>query len=401
MKNIILLIFLPLFSFSQQKTMWDLHIQNDLNEWIPVRMYFDSLPENATKIETAINIVNATETIHLEPFKINNDTTYYRFVDYNAELALTLKNYYNIDTAIVGYWVNYESEPVKKRAVKAHLKYSPVDEGINRYYNANGNWKTKIIRKTNESDAILMINQRKRVLHATIRTKAGDYRFLEGKITGVGFYLSSFSGNSVYYIRGKIINDTLKATLSGLKTNDVRLEAVKDDTYELPDAKSLTNVINDKPFNLNLKDELGKPIDFAKLTKNKVSIVSIFGTWCPNCVDEINYFNELQKKFPNVQIVCTAFENSDNETERQKRIQGFKQRKNISIQFLIAEKPTTENVFKHFPMIDKFGGYPTSFLIDKKGKIVEIYTGFNGPATGTYYDLFKEELEKKLRELDR
>lgn len=392
-----IVIFLPLFGFSQQLEEWNFSIKNDLEEWIPLRIYFHI----STPDDRSIVIKNAEEKIHLSPYKIVEDTAFYRFLDYNAELALIKKDAFNYD----GYWVNFENEPVKKRAVTARIKADSFIMEANIHYNLNGNWKAKIIRETNESDAILMISQKKTrindILYATIRTKSGDYRFLEGEIQGVKFWLSSFSGNSVYYVSGIIENDTLKATLSGLKTNNIRIEAVKDNTYELPDAKSLTKVINDKPFNLNLKNELGKPVDFAKLTKNKVSIVSIFGTWCPNCVDEINYFNELQKKFPSLEIICVAFENSENEVERQKRIQGFKQRKNISIPFLIAGKPSTENIFFHFPMIDKFGGYPTSFLLDKSGKIVEIYTGFNGPATGTYYDLFKEELEEKIRSLSK
>lgn len=389
-----IVIFLPLFGFSQQLEEWNFSIKNDLEEWIPLRIYFHI----STPDDRSIVIKNAEEKIHLSPYKIVEDTAFYRFLDYNAELALIKKDAFNYD----GYWVNFENEPVKKRSVKATVKAEGYDRNENHIpYNLNGNWKSSITRKSNSSVAILMIQQQKDILYATIRTNAGDYRFLEGKVYENSFWLSSFSGNSVYYLKGTVINDTIKARLSGLKTNDIYIEGVKDSLYELPDGKTLTKVINNQTFQLNLKNELNQPVDFFKSIANKVAIVSIFGTWCPNCVDEVNYFNELQEKFPSLEIICVAFENSENEVERQKRIQGFKQRKNISIPFLIAGKPSTENIFFHFPMIDKFGGYPTSFLLDKSGKIVEIYTGFNGPATGTYYDLFKEELEEKIRSLSK
>src|SRR5690606_10076911 len=88
----LLFLIMPFLTMAQQKSEWNLNVQNDLGEWIPLRMYFDSLDFKATKIESALNIVNATEVIRLEPFKISNDTTYYRFIDYNAEIALTKIN---------------------------------------------------------------------------------------------------------------------------------------------------------------------------------------------------------------------------------------------------------------------------------------------------------------------
>ena len=384
------LLFIPFFAMAQFTTNYDLFIQNDLNDWIPARMSLEEVNK-----EIILTIINAEENIRLKPSKITEDTTFYHFIDYNAEIAFTKA----VDGTLTGYWINFESEPVKKRLIKADKSQEKVDEGRIRSANLNGNWKTTITRSTSESEAIIIFRQDKNKLYATIRTKAGDYRYLEGVINGVNFYLSSFSGNSVYYLQGKVDGSRIKGRLTGLKTNDILIDAVKDDNFELPDSKSLTKVVNDEPFNLDLKDELGHVQDFQKLTKNKVTIVSIFGTWCPNCVDEANYFNELQKKFPAVEIICVAFEATDVESEQQKRVQGFKKRKDSQLQFLIGGKASSEAVLQAFPMIDKLSGYPTSFLVDKDGLIQEVYTGFNGPATGVYYDLFKEELEGKIRML--
>lgn len=381
-------ILIPFISMAQQKENWDLYIQNDIEEWIPARISFEE--KNGEKY---LNIKNAEETIQLKPSKIANDSTYYKFIDYNAEIVFTKGSNNNL----TGYWVNYESDPVKKRPVKATLHSNPF--GNNRSANVNGSWKAVIKRETGENDAIIIFRQKEQNLYATIRTKSGDYRYLEGSVNGENFFLSSFSGNSLFYLKGKIENDTLKGRISGVKTNNITIEAVRDADFQLPDGKTLTKAVNEKPFQLDLKDEYGKLQNFKKLTENKVTIVSIFGTWCPNCVDEVNYFNELQKKFPGIEIICVSFEATNNEIEQQKRVQGFKARKNISLQFLIGGKADKENVMKKFPMIDNFGSYPTSFLIDKNGKIQEIYTGFNGPATGILYDRFKEELEGKIREL--
>lgn len=388
--SFISLCFLPIMAFTQEKTKWNLFISNDLNDKIPARIYFEDVNN-----ESILNIVNANETISLKPKKISNDTVYYQFIDYNAEICFTKEK----EDLLTGYWINHENLPATKRKVEARLadNFQIENEQIK---SISGNWNAKIIRETSESPAILMLEENQATLTGTIRTKTGDYRFLEGQVSpDQSFYLSSFNGNSIFYLKGKISNENIDGTITALKTNSIKFSAFKDDQIAFEDPKTLTKVVNDKPFELNLPNENGKLQNFKELTKNKVTIVSVFGTWCHNCVDEVNYFKELQKKFPDLKIVCVAFEATDDLLEQQKRVAGFKNRKEISFDFLIAGRNKAENVLTKFPMIDSFKSYPTTFIIDQKGKIQEIHTGFNGPATGIFYDQFKEEFERSIRNL--
>src|SRR5699024_8520816 len=136
---------------------------------------------------------------------------------------------------------------------------------------------------------------------------SGDYQYLEGEVRGHDFYMSTFSGNSLFYIKGEIKNDTLTGRIHGVKSSDRTMEAVRDPDFDLPDAASLTKVINDEPFRLNLKDEKGKQHNFSDLTDGRVSVISIFGTWCPNCVEEVDYFNKIKDDFPEVNFLFVAF----------------------------------------------------------------------------------------------
>jgi hypothetical protein len=43
--------------------------------------------------------------------------------------------------------------------------------------------------------------------------------------------------------------------------------------------------------------------------------------------------------------------------------------------------------------------FPTTLIIDKKGSIRKIHTGFNGPATGKYYTDFKKEMSVFINQL--
>jgi hypothetical protein len=46
-----------------------------------------------------------------------------------------------------------------------------------------------------------------------------------------------------------------------------------------------------------------------------------------------------------------------------------------------------------------FKGFPTIIIIDKKGNVRKIRTGFSGPGTGDYYTQFIDEFEKLTDDL--
>jgi len=56
-------------------------------------------------------------------------------------------------------------------------------------------------------------------------------------------------------------------------------------------------------------------------------------------------------------------------------------------------------VAKSLPMLKSFMGFPTLIIIDKKGKVRKIHTGFSGPGTGIHYEDFKKEFEKTIDDL--
>jgi hypothetical protein len=50
-------------------------------------------------------------------------------------------------------------------------------------------------------------------------------------------------------------------------------------------------------------------------------------------------------------------------------------------------------------MLNKFMAFPTTIIIDKKGEVRKIHTGFSGPGTGKYYTEFAEEFDKLITDL--
>ena len=50
-------------------------------------------------------------------------------------------------------------------------------------------------------------------------------------------------------------------------------------------------------------------------------------------------------------------------------------------------------------MLNHVLSYPTTIFLDKKGQVRKIHTGFNGPATGEKYEVFKQEFDDEVKQL--
>ena len=61
--------------------------------------------------------------------------------------------------------------------------------------------------------------------------------------------------------------------------------------------------------------------------------------------------------------------------------------------------PATGDPIKSLPQLANFMGFPTTIIIDKKGDVRKIHTGFSGPGTGNYYTAFVDEFDKLTDDL--
>ena len=49
--------------------------------------------------------------------------------------------------------------------------------------------------------------------------------------------------------------------------------------------------------------------------------------------------------------------------------------------------------------INTLAAFPTTFIIDRKGEVREIYTGYTGTVTGSYYENYVTKFNQLLNEL--
>ncbi len=98
--------------------------------------------------------------------------------------------------------------------------------------------------------------------------------------------------------------------------------------------------------------------------RGKVVVLNFWATWCPPCVKEMPSLNKLYKNYKEQGIIVIAA-STDNSIAK---INKFLKRNPVD--FIVVSDPDyrTSRDFKVFSL-------PTSFLIDKDGKIVKKYLG--------------------------
>jgi thiol-disulfide isomerase/thioredoxin len=268
-------------------------------------------------------------------------------------------------------------------------------------YAISGKWETVFSEGIVEDEyvALGIFNQVGNRVTGTFRTTTGDYRFLDGVLDGDQLKLSTFDGSHVYLFTATVTDSTMNGIrYSGNHFNEPFI-AKRNDSYELPDPETLT-ILNEgyDTFEFTFPDSSDQMISSTdERFMNKVVIVQLMGSWCPNCLDESKYYSEYYRahKDQDIEFVALAVEYAKTKEKAFKSIERLKQGLGIEYPILLAQYGTVNKgeALKKFPMLNRVASYPTTIFIDKTGKVRKIHTGFNGPATGEKYEEFKKEFE--------
>ena len=127
--------------------------------------------------------------------------------------------------------------------------------------------------------------------------------------------------------------------------------------------------------------------------RDKVLLVTLAGSWCPNSHDEARLLVQLDRQYRarGLEIVSLMFEQHAEFDRAVAAVQRFRTAYGIAYPTLIAGKPTRRRLRPVLPQLDAVLAYPTAIFIDRTGRVREIHTGFAGPATGVQHDLLAHE----------
>ncbi len=338
-----------------------------------------------------INLHDGSNIIELDEVSVINDSIFFTMHIFDIDVKAKI----NKNSLEGTYTKNYAEDYVLPFKATFNLKNRVEQKSTTN--NFDGKWSMKLKNKDGtEDDAVGVFETKNNQFQGTILTPTGDYRFLEGYAEDDNFTLYAFDGNHAFVFKGeKNTNDVVNGTFWSGKTFNQSFTAIKNENASLPDPNKLTYLKEgyDKiEFSFpNLEGNLVSLND--PKYKDRVVILQIFGTWCPNCMDETKFYTKWydKNKSQGVEIIGLAYEVKDDFEYAKKRVQKMIDKYDINYDYLIAGTSNKKDAAKTLPMLNHIMSFPTSIIIDKKGKVRSIHTGFSGPATGDYYLHYVEE----------
>ncbi len=127
--------------------------------------------------------------------------------------------------------------------------------------------------------------------------------------------------------------------------------------------------------NFTLKTLNGRRVSLKDF-RGKVVLINFWATWCPPCREELPLFEKIYEKYKDKGFVILAV-NTDPEN-----LKDFL--KSFGVKFTFPILLGNDKVLDLYPI----RGLPTSFLIDKNGKIVKVRLGI--------YRELEDDLKKLL-----
>jgi len=356
-----------------------------------------------------VTIINGKEKIKLSEYTLVGDSIQLPFPLFNTLLIFKA----NSSTSMNGRWVNLNksnysipfSASYYSRSLKRKEKRNRKNLNNKAHTSLTGKWEVAFTAgKDTSYPALGIFEQSNTSITGTFLTETGDYRFLQGIVKGTDFYLACFDGTHAFLFDGSINQDgkIIGQFYSGNHYSTTWL-AHRNELFELNDPDSITFVQDTSAaITFQLKDFNNKEFHYPnEQTKDKVIILQLMGTWCPNCLDETLYFKKLYEKYhaDGLEIISVAYEMGKEFSDYSKHVKYYKERLGIDYTLLIGGNAKKQLCHEQFPFLNDVVSFPTAIFIDRNGEIQRIHTGFSGPSTGQYYIDYMESTEELVKQL--
>lgn len=354
------------------------------------------IPFRFVLTDTSLILVNGEEKVLLTKKSATGDTLRWAFPHYSGEMAIHGLQ----KDSLWGAW-NNSSLPNNQFTFHAIAAPKPSDDLVSTeyssFYNVFFNNGVKAFGTFNFSDSIST---------GTFLTETGDYRFLQGQMDNGNFWLSTFDGDHLYLAEGTLRDSGIvTGKFFSRNKEPIPWTGIESAKNHLGHPDSLTTLTASRDqFEFSVLNFQGERVIFdATDFHDNVTIVSLFGSWCPNCHDELRFHRDLLNELDhtNLQFIPVAFERDKNITEANKAVKRVFKAFDILSEPYYGGTASKSEAVKVFPMLDQVRAFPTTIVIDKNGKVRKIHTGFSGPGTGSFYENHKTETTSLLRELLR
>lgn len=347
----------------------------------------------------AMQIFNSEEVIDVDEIEIKGDSIIMQTPVFEGYLAGTFT-----ENSIQGQFIKESLDRIVpfKAIYGSEDRFQAKNESTNR--NVTGIWETYFSPDLKEEyvGKGIFLQEDNRVT-GTFRTTTGDYRYLDGILDGDSLKLSAFDGAHAFLFNARVTDSTMNGVFYSGNHFKEPFVATRNDGFELPNPDSLTflNEGYDK-LAFTFPDVKGNLISLSDETyQDKVVVVQLMGTWCPNCLDETKFLVDYLEENNDIEVIGLAFESAKTKEIAIEGIERLKERIGVDYPILLAQYGTydKQKAQEKLPMLNHVLSYPTTIFVDKKGNVRKIHTGFNGPATGEKFIEFKKDFNELMTEL--
>lgn len=345
-----------------------------------------------------VTIHNAAERLVLDEVSFQGDSINIVLHVFDAYLRGVVKG-----DSLLG-WFNLNYNPTYKVPFKAKFGQNfrfeqHVTNSVTKDF--SGKYQVQFYNAKDTVSALAIIEQAGSTATGSFLTPTGDYRYLEGNVVNDTLWLSGFDGNHLYIFNAVKSEDTLSGTHWLGKSRNRKWVGIKNDQATAPVTESLTFLKEGyTTLQFTFPDVNKKPISLQdEHFKNKVVVIQLLGSWCPNCMDETRFLTAWypKNKDRGVEIIGLAYEQKEDFDYASGRVKKLKEKLGIPYDIVIAG--TNTNASETLPALNRVIAFPTTIFVGKDGLVKHIHTGFSGPGTGIYYQQQQERFNEIINQL--
>ncbi len=344
-------------------------------------------------------LVNGPDREEATSGSFDGKTLSLKFNFYDAELKAEL-----VDGQLRGEFVRQRGKTVTARRFTASRNL-PTYASTTTGPDVNGDWILKVGEGDEQRIWSASLRQEGEKLSGTVIPISGDWGNLSGYLKGGKLYLSRFDG-----IRGLLWTADVASdgTIVGNFGADRKVVAERLDKAIAQGAKpqdpgSYTSVKDPNEafrfegLDLNSQRISSSDARFA----GKVLLLTITGTWCPNCHDEAPVLVDLYRKYRDqgLEIVGLAYEYTGNVERDLELLRIYAKRHSIDFPLLLAGTTEPGEIARTLPQLVNFGAYPSTIYVNREGKVEYIHAGFESKVTGERHTKLVAEMELRLKEM--
>ncbi len=284
-------------------------------------------------------------------------------------------------------------------------RFSPSPAFPNEVPAIDGLWQIGGV-KSNKGEAAwrFIVRQSGAEVTAAILRVDGDTGALAGTYRNGKFIVSHFSGARPLVLE---LTPQQDGTLEIVRNRDEKMIAVRATDAKLKDVPEPTDPsrhssVKDptEPFKFSFPDMTGKVLSNTDPRfRNKVVIVSISGSWCPNCHDEAPFLAELYRTYQSkgLEIIALSFEEEAQKAKGYPRLLAFNKRYGVEYPVVLAGEQA--DLAEKVPQIHNLNSFPTTIFLGRDGLVRGVHAGFAGAASGVFHDSAKEEITATVERL--